>query len=57
MRIIIDTNIFIHREQNNIIQDELQELLKTLNESNYKIILHPLSVKEIKKTKILKERK
>lgn len=51
MRIIIDTNIFIHREENNVLQDELQELLKILNELNYKIILHPLSVKEIEKDK------
>jgi len=51
MQILIDTNIFIQREDNKIVQDELQELIRILHELGYKIVLHPLSIEEIKKDK------
>lgn len=48
MRIIIDTNIFIYRENNHILSDELQHLLKILNSSQInEILIHPKIVEEI----------
>ena len=48
MRILIDTNIVIYREDNKIISDNLQKLNGFLNKSEYKIIVHPASITEIK---------
>ena len=49
MRILIDTNIFIGRENDHILSDELQELLKILNARQLEILIHPKSVEEIKR--------
>ena len=50
MRIIIDTNIFIYRENNHILTDELQHLLKILNSSQTnEILIHPKMLEEIKR--------
>ena len=49
MRILIDTNIFIYRENYHIIPSNLQSLLKTLNDLVVQILVHPLSAHEIKK--------
>jgi predicted nucleic acid-binding protein len=49
MRILIDTNIFIYRENYHIIPSNLQSLLKTLNDLVVQILVHPLSVHEIEK--------
>ena len=49
MRILIDTNIFIYRENSHIIPSNLQSLLKTLNDLIVQILVHPLSVHEIEK--------
>ena len=51
MRIVIDTNIFIFREDHLVIPENLQKAIKILNESDNKILLHPLSSSEIKKDK------
>lgn len=56
MRILIDTNIFIHREDSSIIPLNLRYLLKILNEFNIQIVIHPLSIQEIKRDKNLKRR-
>ncbi|MHA1357893.1 MAG: PIN domain-containing protein [Candidatus Helarchaeota archaeon] len=56
MRIIIDTNIFIYREDNIVIPENLKNLIKRLRESENKILLHPLSRNEIKKDKNKKRR-
>ena len=47
MRILIDTNIFIHRESQSLVPDALQGLLKILHNSDVRILIHPLSIKEI----------
>jgi len=47
MRILIDTNIFINREENIVISSNLQKLLVTINQLNHQLIIHPLSIKEI----------
>lgn len=52
MRILIDTNVFIHREDSEIVPNPLIDLLRLLQESgNFYVIIHPLSVEEIKKDK------
>ena len=47
MRIILDTNIFITREDYSIIPANLQDLIRILHESTVQILLHPLSVRDI----------
>ncbi|MCK5643704.1 MAG: hypothetical protein KAJ19_23085, partial [Gammaproteobacteria bacterium] len=49
MRILIDTNIFIGRENDHILSDELQALLKILNSKQIEILIHPKSFEEIKR--------
>ena len=49
MRILIDTNIFILREDNEVVSENLQDLLRILNEESVPILIHPLSVEEIYK--------
>jgi len=46
-RILIDTNIIISREDLKEVPKEVQELLKILNETGKKIVIHPLSLEEI----------
>src|SRR3989338_6917717 len=48
MRLLIDTNIFIYREDFSTVPSNLQTLLKKLNVLNVMLLLHPLSVEEIK---------
>lgn len=47
MRILIDTNIFIYRENDHILPENLQVLLKVLNQLEIKLLIHPYSIKEI----------
>jgi len=50
MRILIDTNVFIYRENDHVLTDELQHLLKILNSSqDIEILIHPETVEEIKR--------
>jgi rRNA-processing protein FCF1/predicted RNA-binding protein with PUA-like domain len=49
MRVLIDTNIFISREDNDILPDNLQELLRLLSEMKAEILIHPLSFEDLKK--------
>jgi len=49
MRILIDTNIFIGRENDHILSDELQVLLKLLNNKQIEILIHPKSIEELKR--------
>jgi len=51
MRVLIDTNIFIHRENYHVIPNNLQSLLKTLNKLAVQILIHPLSLEEVKRDK------
>ncbi len=48
MRVLIDTNIFIHRENYHQVPKTLQELLRILNTLKVEIIVHPRSIDEIK---------
>ena len=49
MRILIDTNIFIYREDDHVLSSDLQELLRALNTLNVKMLLHPRSIEEIRR--------
>lgn len=49
MRAIIDTNILIYREDYAIVPEKLQDLLVLLQKLGIQILVHPLSIKEIKK--------
>jgi len=49
MRVLIDTNIFIYREDYQEVPEDLQNLLEILNDSEARIYLHPLSIEEIEK--------
>jgi predicted nucleic acid-binding protein len=49
MRILIDTNIFIGRENDHILSNELQALLRILNSRQIEILIHPKSIEEIKR--------
>ena len=49
MRVLIDTNIFIHRENYHVLPRNLQELLRILNVLRVEILVHPRSIDEIKR--------
>lgn len=49
MRVLLDTNIIIYREDPEILTENLQFLMNTLNESENRIVVHPLSIEEINK--------
>lgn len=49
MRILVDTNIFIQREDPRIVPQNLQLLLRTLNEMSVQILIHPLSIKDVER--------
>lgn len=49
MRVLIDTNIFIERENYHFVPKNLQELLRTLNILKVAILVHPRSIEEIRK--------
>jgi hypothetical protein len=51
MRILIDTNIIIHREDNREVPSSLQTLTRILNELSVHVLTHPFSIKEIEKNK------
>ncbi len=57
MRILIDTNIFIGRENNSIVPPDLQELLTVLAKLRIPVLVHPKSIVEINKDSDLKRRK
>lgn len=48
MRILIDTNIFIYREDNKVLPESLQNLLRALNSLKTEIIVHPGSIEELR---------
>lgn len=48
MRILLDTNIFILREDNKVISQELQYLLQILGKIKAETLIHPISLEELK---------
>lgn len=51
MRILIDTNIFIYREEYRVVDEDLTELLQLLNEIKSELVVHPLSIEELRNDK------
>jgi len=49
MRILLDTNIIILREDHKVIDDDLQMLFRNIQKLDYKILLHPKSIEDIKR--------
>ena len=48
MRILLDTNIVIHRETSVIMKDDIGHLFKWLDDLKYTKCIHPLTLEEIK---------
>jgi rRNA-processing protein FCF1 len=46
--VLLDTNILIYREDNKIFDKKLQKLLNTINNPDYHLLIHSLSLEEIK---------
>jgi len=57
MRVLIDTNIFIERENFHVIPENLRKLLRILNILKVQILIHPNSIQEIKKDRNKERRK
>jgi predicted nucleic acid-binding protein len=51
MRILLDTNILIHREANRIINEDIGTLFGWFDKLHYEKCIHPLSLSEIQKHK------
>lgn len=49
MKILLDTNILIHRESNRIINNDIGVLFGWLDKLHYQKLIHPLSLREISK--------
>ena len=49
MKVLFDTNVFIYREDDRVISENLQELLKILNATKAEIIIHPSSIKDLQR--------
>lgn len=49
MRLLLDTNIIIHREANKIIEHEIGQLFNWIDRLHYKKYIHPITVAEIQK--------
>jgi len=56
MRILLDTNIFIYREQDHVVSHDLAKLLQILNKLGAELVIHPLSVSELRKDSNIKRR-
>lgn len=51
MKVLLDTNIVIHRETSRIINEDIGQLFKWLDNLKYDKVLHPLTAAEINKYK------
>lgn len=51
MKILLDTNIIIHREANRVIREDIGYLFRWFDELKHDKYIHPLSVQEIEKHK------
>ncbi len=51
MRVLLDTNIIINREDNKIINEDLQILMKVIYKLNVSVVLHPKCIEDINRDK------
>jgi predicted nucleic acid-binding protein len=49
IRVLLDTNIFIYREDNRVIPEHLQELLRLMSALNIRVLVHPMLVDDIER--------
>jgi predicted nucleic acid-binding protein len=49
MRVLLDTNIIVHREASTVVRKEIGILFNWLDRLHYTKCIHPLSIKEIEK--------
>src|SRR5687768_5779817 len=49
MRVLLDTNIIIHREASRVIRPDIGTLFNWLDRLHYEKCIHPLSIQEIQK--------
>jgi len=49
IRVLIDTNILIQREDDRVIEENLASLLRVMSENNVPYLVHPKSIKELKR--------
>jgi len=47
MRVLLDTNVLVEREDDHPVPAQLQQLLGVLNRSGVRILVHPLSLEEL----------
>jgi len=51
MRILIDTNIFIHLEDNKIMNDSYAKFIRLCSTYNHHILIHPYSIQDLQRDK------
>jgi len=51
LRVILDTNILINREDDRVIADNVQNLMRIISETNTVSLIHPVSITDIRKDK------
>lgn len=49
MRVLIDTNVIIHREDAKTVPQELQQLEKTLHQLKASVLVHPSSLHDLRR--------
>lgn len=49
MRVLLDTNILIHREARTVVREDIGTLFRWLDDLGYKKLVHPDSVEEVRK--------
>src|SRR5690348_10289154 len=48
-RVLLDTNILIHREARTVVRDDIGTLFNWLDRLGYKKVIHPASISEVQK--------
>ena len=57
IKILLDTNLLIYREDHTVINDKILELTRILYDSNkYKIVVHPMTIQDLSHIKNSDER-
>ena len=51
MRVLLDTNIIIYREDNKTITEEFQKVFNLLSTNKVHLLVHPLAINELKRDK------
>jgi hypothetical protein len=49
MRVLLDTNVVVHREASTVVKEQIGTLFRWLDRLHYTKCVHPLSIEEIRK--------